>query len=69
MMVLEYVEEKRREGKGKEMNWYEIDCSQEGLPESWEGEIMSLCDRPRKNSRDTNDWLKEVVNDNYLDLM
>ena len=50
------------------MNWDEIDCSQEGLPESWEGEIMSLCDRIRKNSRDTNDWLKEVVNNNYLDL-
>ena len=46
MVVFEYVEEKRREEKEKEMNWDEIDW--EGLPESWEGEIMSLCDRIRK---------------------
>ena len=62
LVVFEYGED-----KGKEVNWKEIDW--EGLPESWEGEIMSLCDRIRKNSRDTNDWLKEVVNNNYLDLM
>ena len=60
MVVFEYVEEKRREEKrreekGNEMNWDEIDW--EGLPESWEGEIMSVCDRIRKNSRDTNDWI------------